>query len=71
MVFNGPSGAKWVHLSPLSVAMKAFFDSLSIDRGVVGAFLGCFEIVSIITLPFFPHGATEKVCSNNLWLIVL
>lgn len=53
MAFNGPSGAKYCHLSPLLVVIKAFFDSLSIDRGVEGAFVGCFAIASIINLYFF------------------
>lgn len=48
------------HLSLLLVAMKAFSDSVSIDRGAVGAFLACFVTVSIIYLPFFPIEPQRK-----------
>lgn len=46
----------------LLVAMKAFFDSLSIDIDVVGAFLGCVEIVSKFNLPFFSM-ETQRKCA--------
>lgn len=58
-------------MSSLLVAMKALLYSLSIDRGEVGAFLGCFGAASIINLSVFGHGVTEKVCSNDAWLTVL
>lgn len=51
--------------------MKDLFYSLNIDRGGVGAFLGCFAVASVINLSFFCHGVTEKVCSNDVSLIVL
>lgn len=53
MAFNVPSGFKKCHLSPLLAALKALFHSVSIDRGGVGVFLGCFVVASITDLSFF------------------
>lgn len=41
--------------------MKALFYSLSIDRGGVGAFLGCFAVASIINLSFLSWSHREGV----------